>query len=464
VKRARRREAAAVAILIAAAALIRLPCLRTDLWFDEVWSLGFARHAQSLWEVFVLRHDNSHLLNTLWLYLVAGSSDFAVFRLFSFACGLLTVAALAQDPEDPPRGLLTGTLAAASAVMTLYSTEARGYAPMALCAVLCYRLLPPPGPLRRRRAAAFSLCAALGFFAHGTFVFVFAGLGAWALARYPRQELMRKLLALFAPPLAVLVLHAALRGGVIIGGGVEVPFSVVAARTFILWSGAPDAGFGVILGTAALTALCVIELGRLRKRGDAEFWFHAVLLVSAVAFSLVFPFRAERYLFAGLPFALILSARTLLRMLRGGIGPRLAAVFLIAAFLGGNAARVRALAVDGRGHYLDAMKRMAAETPGGVVTWGSDHRARNPMLADFYAPYVVPPKSFVYVGADRLASDPPDWYVRHSFETDPRSAPLALTLSPTAAYRLVHVYPYSGMSGWSWQLYRRERAPGAPST
>ena len=462
-KRFRSREAAALAVLLLAAAALRWPCLRGDLWLDEVWSVDLARGAKSLYGVvFGIRHDNSNPLNSLWLYLVADARDFAVFRLFSYACGLLCVAVLAVDPEDPPAGLLAGALAATSAAMVLYSTEARGYAPMALFAVLCRRLLPPPGPLKPARAAAFVGCAVLGFLSHSTFVFVFAGLGAWALARYPRREWRSKLAALFVPVVALLAVHAVLRGGLEVGGAAVFPFLLVAARTMILWSGASGNGATAVLGMAALVYLPLREIQRLRLRRDPEFWFHAVLLSSAVAFSLAFPFRAERHYFAVLPFVLILAARGLLRMLRAAPFAKAAAVLLIAGFVLGNGLRIRALATEGRGHYLDALKRMAAETPGDVVTVGSDHKTRNTMLLEFYAPYLVPPKRVDHVTRDRMTETPPDWYLRHEIDSDLRYEPPELFFSSTTAYRFVQSYPYAGMSGWIWLLYRRE-PPRPPS-
>src|SRR5512143_455296 len=44
---------------------------RGDLWLDEIWSIFFAEAARSPCEILTLfRHDNNHVLNTLYLYAI----------------------------------------------------------------------------------------------------------------------------------------------------------------------------------------------------------------------------------------------------------------------------------------------------------------------------------------------------------------------------------------------------------
>ena len=453
------RRAAALSAILIAAFLLRLPCLRGELWFDEIWSLNFARGAGSLAAVlFGVHHDNSHVLNTLWLYLVSGSRDFAVYRLFSFITGLLTVALLAHDEEDPARGLLTAALAAGSAVMVLFSTEARGYAPMAFFAVLCRRLLPSVffSPVKSRyNSLAFAASALLGFLSHSTFVFVYAGLFAQYAPRLSRRQLVH----LFAPAPALMLLLAALqRGRFEIGGAMYSSFWLVAARTLTLWSGAPDAPLMAAVGALILAGLYAREVVLLWKSRDPDFRFHSTLAVSAVVFAAAFPFRSERYFFAALPFVLSLASRPLVRILRGPAPAKALACGLLALYFLGNGARVRGLADGGRGHYLEAMNMMAAETRGATVTVGTDHHLRNPLLLDFYADRVTPPKRIVHVAYAEMFRDPPEWYLAHTFDTDPRLAPVGLRFGNGPSYALAGIFPYSGLSGWAWLVYRRSPA------
>ena len=456
-ERARRRDAAILAAIVLAAALIRAACLRTQLWLDEIWSLDFALGAKSALGIFLdIHHYNNHPLNTLWLYFVSGSGDWAVFRMFSFVCGLLTVAALGVEPEDRPRGLLTAALAALSVPLILYSTEARGYASMALCAVLCRLLLRGPRSLAPRRAAAFALCATLGLFSQALFACVLAALLVWAVAKLPREGLARALLPLFGPPAVLFGLYAAHQAGRELGLGPARSFSSAAFGALAQWAGAPPSGVLAVAGAAVLSALCAWELARLRRERSAELWFYAALFAATAAAVAAVPFRSERYFFACAPFALILAAGSLSRLLRGGRAPRAAGAALIGLFALGGAVQVRALATAGRGHYLEAVQRMGAETPGDVVTVGSDHDFRNRLLLDYYATYLPPSKRLEYVTHAQIPANPPDWLILHSFNPDPRQAPAGLSFpGGTPAYRLVEVYPHSGLSGFTWMLYRR---------
>ncbi|MBI3565482.1 MAG: hypothetical protein HY079_09830 [Elusimicrobia bacterium] len=456
--RPRPRDLALAAVLLAAA-LLRLPALRTELWLDEVWSLELARGAGSLRAVlFGIHHDNSTLLNTLWLWLVGPSASPALLRAASCAAGLLTVAVLAGDREDPARGRLTAALAAVSVPMVLYATEARGYAAMALVAVLCRRLLLEPGPPSRARAAAFAAVAALGLFAHPLSVCALAALAAWAAARAPARERLRTLAVLFGPAAALYAAYMLLQDGpTVFGAGAFNPYFPTLYRALASWSGAPTSGPWAAAGGAAAAALAGAELVRLARARDPEAVFFIVLFAANALCVAAFPFRYERHFFLSAPFALVLGARTLARMLRSGLPARAAAAALLALFVGGSAARLRELAAAGRGHYREALARMARDSDGPVVTVASDHDFRHRKMVEFYARAAAPAKAVRYVPGDGWKGAAPEWYLRHSYETDPRTAPVALAFAGGERFRLAGFFPYSGLSGWSLALYRRER-------
>lgn len=456
---ARRVRAAALFGVVAAAALLRLPCLRTEPWLDEVWSIDLSRRAATAADVFLKIHDdNSNPLNTLYLHFVSQNRDWAVYRLLSFSAGLLTVALLGWDPEDRTRGLLAALLAAVSTQMVLYATEARGYAPAALFSLCCFLLLRARGPLRWPRAAAFGACALLAFLSHPTFVYVYAALFLWTAVKLPREKRVRGLLMLFGAPTLVYGLFAAMQMPVLIGGATPNGFGPTLLSTLDLWSGTPGHGAAALAGAAVLAGLLGWELRHLRSERPDEFVFFVSLFAGALAFVAIFPFPFERHFFVCLPFALLLAAGGLARLYRRDGARRTAAVALGALFLIGNGVRVRALATAGRGHYLEAVQRMAADTPGDVVTVASDHDFRNGLLLEFYGADLPQPKRLEYVPVQRRLKNPPEWFILHGFSTDPRLAPVGVSLQSAASYRLVEVYPYAGLSGWTWMLYRRSAA------
>ena len=72
---------------------LRIRGLTTEFWLDEIWSLRFAQEARSLFEVYVaIPSEGNHLLNTTYLYLIGNHANWVWYRLFSFACGLVTIA------------------------------------------------------------------------------------------------------------------------------------------------------------------------------------------------------------------------------------------------------------------------------------------------------------------------------------------------------------------------------------
>jgi hypothetical protein len=457
----RRLWGAALLGVFAAAVLARLACLHTEPWLDEIWSIGLSRKAATAADVFLkLRDDNNNPLITLYLHFFPPGLSWTAPRLLSLAAGLLTVVLLGWDPEDRPRGVLAGLLAAASTHMVLYATEARGYALMGLLSLSCFLLLRPRDAPTRPREAAFALCALLAFLSHPTFVYVFAALFVWAWRKLPARKRLSGLAVLFGPPALGYGIFEALQFPLTIDGAGRNDFWGVALRTLDLWSGAPDTGLAAVAGAAALLGLLVWELRNVRRERPDEFVFFAALFAGAFAFAAIFPFPFERHFYACLPFALLLAAGGLARLIRLGGAKRGAAVLLALLFILGNGARDRALSSPGpgRGHYREAVERMAADTPGHVITVASDHDVRNRMVLDYYADFVMPRKRIEYVPADRITANPPDWFLMHGFFTDPRRAPIGVTLhGSTAPYRLVEVYPYSGLSGWTWMLYRRDQ-------
>lgn len=58
----------ALAVVVALAALVRLAATWNDLWLDEIWTLKLLGGVNSLLGVFTLRHENNHILNSLFMY------------------------------------------------------------------------------------------------------------------------------------------------------------------------------------------------------------------------------------------------------------------------------------------------------------------------------------------------------------------------------------------------------------
>ena len=68
-----------------------------DLWLDEIWSINFARDANTAGDIFFrIQHDNNHALNSLFLYYVKEQSVFIVYRLLAVLSGIGTILLLSH--------------------------------------------------------------------------------------------------------------------------------------------------------------------------------------------------------------------------------------------------------------------------------------------------------------------------------------------------------------------------------
>jgi hypothetical protein len=134
------------------------------------------------------RFPNNHLLHTLLVHASAalfGSEPWAL-RLPAFVAGILVVPltwAAGRALYSPSAGLLSATLAATSASLTLYSTNARGYTIiccLTLLAVVTAARLP-----RRENVAGWAVLAllgALGMWTIPVMLYPLAGIAVWLWA------------------------------------------------------------------------------------------------------------------------------------------------------------------------------------------------------------------------------------------------------------------------------------------
>ena len=84
--------------LVAAGAVLRVFASLTDFWLDEILTLDWARYG--FWELISdprTKHDNNHVLNSMWLRLVESAgepSHWLPYRLLSITTGTVASAAM----------------------------------------------------------------------------------------------------------------------------------------------------------------------------------------------------------------------------------------------------------------------------------------------------------------------------------------------------------------------------------
>jgi hypothetical protein len=203
---------AAVAVLVAAGALLRIVLFRQSLFADELSTRWIIARASSPWQVVSIVHTDAEITPPLyfvlaWLFtrismtpellrmpsLLAGS---ALIPLV-YAVGLRTVGRRAA--------LVAAALTTFSPLMVYYSSEARGYELMVMLVVLStYALLraSDDGGLRWWGLYGAASCAAM--YTHYTAAFPLAGQLLWALwarpaARVPALAANVAAAVVFAP-------------------------------------------------------------------------------------------------------------------------------------------------------------------------------------------------------------------------------------------------------------------------
>ena len=123
--------------------------------------------------------------------------------------------------------------------------------------------------------------------------------------------------------------------------------------------------------------------------------------------------------------------------------------------IAGQTYRVYPLLKLGRGSYAAALEHISESSAGGIMRVGSDHDFRNRVLFDFYAPLIGVKSMLVYVEQPRWLLEPSDWILTHSQDLS-YQPPNELTVAKIGRYSIIYEYRFSGISGWSWFLFRRE--------
>jgi hypothetical protein len=480
-----------LAAAVALAALLRLPCLDAELWFDEVWSWEFARAAATPWDVFAgpgHHHDNNHKLNTLYLYFVPDGLPFPYYRLHSLAAGLAAVplAFRAASRRGPLAGLFAALLVAADYWFVLCSAEARGYA-----LALAFALAAFDGLQRYLRDGRppyllqFWLAVILGFLAHLTFLTTYLALVVWSVYHFARHRAtkgseLRQLVRVHAVPACfVLVLYFADIRGMQLGGGDSLPLYVTVGRLLCVGLGA---SFSLLNGALAAVA-CFAALARgwsvLRRDGDDSWVFFLMATVGGPLMLLARQsgFIYERYFFQSFLFFLLLLAYVLADLARRGAAGKVVAGAAVGLICAGNLGEV----VDfvnggGRGHFRMALEYIAEESGGREVTITSDSDLRVPKMLAFYNHYLKPPLRYEYVGLDEWKEQASrcgalagpsgrlgysqlyaaEWLIVERTEHNPPN--LERFRFPEAAdalYKQDAIYEVRAFGGWDWYVYRR---------
>jgi hypothetical protein len=477
---------AMLAIAVASFAVgtvVRVLAAHNDLWFDEVWTLELLRErVHSFGDVFInFKHDNNHHLCSLWMRFVGQNASAFMYRLPSVlaSIGTVALAGFIGTRRSWLEGWIAVTITSWSYLLVHYGTEARGYSLTIFFALLAWYALQQ---FEERRLwiwiIVFWSAVVLGFLAHLSFAFCFAGLLVWSLWRFARyrpkwRQDVLNLFALFTVPIALmLVFYFVSIRGMEIGGGPKYQLAPLLIKTASYMLGGPASGrAAAILALLGVTAICVVLIYLMFHRDD-RWIFYAVVIVAP--FALIAIHRPEqlyvRYLMMSVALSLMLLASGYAALLGRGLARPVIGLTLLAVFVVGNAVSTVNLLRFGRGQYLAALRFMEKNSDGREVVITSDNDFRNGMLVNYHKRYLERPDHTRYMDGPALreeyvrtngSSIGPEWLILHRFGL--REQPERVTDHFGNNYQLITIYRYSDLSGFDWLLYHNlNRSPVAP--
>lgn len=447
---------------------VRVAAVRGDLWLDEIWSIEMAQKAGGPLGVFTaLHHDNNHHLNTLALLALGDLRPSWVYRVMPLVASVLWLVwiVLAVGKRSRLEAVLVLALLSSSYFFILQGTEARGYAPLLLFLSLAWTCLElkmqgRPGPWR----LLFGIFSVLGLLSHFSFVFFLSGAVVWVVYagvtpdHRPAVPRMSTIGLFGLPTAAGLLLYWVDGRHVRVGGAPLMSVAEGVGQAAALALGLPAQSYFLVVAPLILTVVAWVELARRRDEGDSEWILFALSIFIAPALALVVirpPFVAARYFLIPVFLALFLLAGRLRRAWQQGGSVRKATVAaVLIVIVAGNLVQLSRFLTGLRGHYGEAVERIAVEAAGRPTSVGSDHDHRNATVLQFYARRDQPDLEMEYVEVGDWERVQPEWLLLHSFDEGLYGNPLLTT--PAGSYRLVETFRHYGLSGWDWFLYRRD--------
>ncbi|MCH7987747.1 MAG: glycosyltransferase family 39 protein [Planctomycetes bacterium] len=456
-------------VILVAAGIVRFYASLGDFWFDEIWSWYIARNVLTDWDILTsIHHDNNHHLNTWFMYLLGQNQHWTVYRIPSVMAGIGTVAVagLIGNRHGKLEAVTAMLLTAGSYLQVHYSSEARGYSTMIFFALLSFYLLDKClKGARPETNVFFAIIAVLGFLSHLQFVFCYAGLVSWSLWRLifdrkNRRRLVRiNLRCHLIPIVFVSWLYYVDISQIIIGGGPKPHLGDVLVELLSLTAGGPSAGPVALMVAVAVVLATLFALFLIWRNGSDEWVFHlTAILIAPVLISVVMQHTLiyVRYFLVCSMFALLLVNHALTQLVRFKPVGRPLFVVILLGMLVSNSVHVSRLIRLGRGHYQQAIRMINDRTQGPLITIGSDHPFRNPMILRFYQQHMTNLKPIAYLQQGQGPTEGPEWFIRHEFQRE-QKPDFTFTDSFGNRYQLIKEFPSAGLSGWNWAVYHNEK-------
>lgn len=440
-----------------------------DLWLDEIWSLSFPQNAKRWTDIFFIHHDNNNILNSLYLYVIGNQTHFIVYRLFAICCGLATIALaghVARRDWGYRTALCATVLICSCYPMLVYFSEARGYGPVMFCSMAAYTLLRHNMLAPRwHKVVLFWIVSVLGVLAHPIYSVAAGALMIMhaAAALQAGGTLKRRLmigLVHHTPALAFIGFWYLffMRHMEVGAAPVNNKLDVITEGSALMLGIPPYPPLTQIALFLIVTLIAASAFLMLRDRRAYWAFFPGVTILSPLVTILVMKpvYFYFRYFCTGYVFFNMLLAYLGCRFYASaGKALRVALVVAGLLLLAGQTARIIPLLRYGRGNYHEPLAYILEHSEKHPVTLSGDHDFRVTTMLDFYGPMLDKTgKAFHYEQEEEWRIQAPEWYLGHAMTWEVRPSQ-AFQIKGVGIYRLVAVYPYSGLSGWHWVLYHR---------
>lgn len=435
---------------------------RGDLWLDEIWSIFFAEAARSPFEIVTkYRHDNNHLLNTLYMYAVGRDAPLYQYRLLAVASGILSLIIIVLVPLRSSflESLIGLLCAGVSYPLINYFSEARGYAPAMLFGILSFYIVQRSSAMVSARSAVlFSLTAILGVVSHFSYIIVFTSLSFLIVysqlnGHATGYEKTKNVMGFLSIPAAfILGYYLYFIRNMTIGGGPVYDKLDEISRGMAYLFGLPQELAAIGLPLYLLIVAAGVYLYASERNGIWVFYV-SVLLVSPILVILTAKptYFYFRYVVICVPFLYLLAAKVLVKMYCTPHGAvKMAVIAVLSLYLLGQGQYLLTLYRYGRGGYSSVLKEIYGNSSSSKMKVGSDQDFRAKIIITFYQRFLPKDRTLVNVDRDAMQVDPPEWIITHG-----NNYPDTLIqISDRNAYRLVKSEMSSELSGFNWFLYR----------
>jgi hypothetical protein len=452
-------------VLVLAGISFRIVAAQGELWLDEIWSLRLTQQARSVIDIFLsLPIDNNHVLNSVWLYMLGTEQSAIIYRLVSLFAStyLLSLVLLRTRTLNFIQALSLLLLFSFSFPMIILGAEARGYAmaiPLLLSALYLIEDAIHQEP-KRSRIVALWVVVILGTLAHASFIPAYFCLFIWSAIELCALRRFTDLAKLHAIPAACLSAWS-----FIFVSNINPPTGILRSHLEIFIE-----TLSVSLGGPFLTPcqpthnllavglagfillLAIIEIIQ-EFRENNSYW----LLLCLGTFGLPLlsiGFQTPRVIFLryftlNLVFLFFLLSSFQLRLWRASKTGKLLSLILLASFLFGSSRHLYHFWHYGRGDAQQVLSFLEINSDcAAPLSLSTDHQYRIGTILDYLQ---TDNCKLEYINNSNDPDQLPQWFIAHS--VSPGCPPES---EIPAQYVLRTVFPFAGLSGWSWYIYQHQ--------